>query len=62
MTIDDPQWWPPMLRQLIKEYDPRRVRRIGEQVLGYPPDAFGIHFDDLRKLTAALEQPDRERS
>jgi hypothetical protein len=56
-TINDESWWPSILWPLAKEYGPDRVRRIGIQVLGYPPDVFGIHFDDLRKLQTALLQP-----
>jgi hypothetical protein len=54
LTPDEKKWWPPMLWPLVEEHGPCLVRRIGEEVLGYPPDVFGIHFDDLRILAAAL--------
>jgi len=55
VTIRDAAWWPPLLRSLLDEFDPLLIRRTGETVLGFPPDAFGVSYDQYKELLAALQ-------
>jgi hypothetical protein len=43
-----------ILRPLLNDYNPLLIRRTGEQVLGFPPDVFGVTFEEFRRLSAAL--------
>jgi hypothetical protein len=45
-----------MLRPLLAQYNPHLIRRTGEAVLEFPPDVFGVSYDQFRKLAAALQQ------
>lgn len=40
-----------MLRPLVAGFGGRRVRAAGEKTLGFPPDVFGVTFNELRILT-----------
>lgn len=51
MTLDD---WPAILRPLVTAHGPDRVRQAGCELLGFPPEAFGVSYIEFRRLAAAL--------